>query len=162
MQALLNDCRQIEDLAHRIYRRLAERQEFAGEVRGAFRELAADEREHARQLERALQVPQPEQLGLNRIAWAKIDEALQMARKALAEVEAAPCSEEAALRLAITLEENFVKVHLDNAVHFHDPRLADLFGSLGRSDKEHLEVLRSCLQWWHRRRRNKVQSGSSN
>ncbi len=153
MRALLNNCRQIEEMVNSIYRLLAARPEYSAEVRTTFVRLAADEVDHCRQLDQALQVPELQDLGVTRIAWAKVEEALQQARGLLAEVRSRDCSEEEALQLAVTLEENFVKVHLDNAVHFTDHHLAELFTALGRSDQEHLELLREGLRRWHRNRR---------
>lgn len=154
MRLLLNDCRQVEEVASRIYQYLASVPDFAAEVRTTFQQLATDELEHSRQLEHALQVPEPERLGINRIAWVKVDEALQIARKLLSEVQQKKISEEEALRLAVNLEESFVKIHLDNALHFSDQRFAELFTGLGRSDQDHLTTLRECLRWWQQRKKS--------
>ncbi|AMV70836.1 hypothetical protein JCM30471_26440 [Desulfuromonas carbonis] len=154
MHLLLTDCRQIEEVAGRIYQHLASVPGFAAEVRATFQQLAADEREHSRQLDLALQVPELEKLGVNRIAWVKVDEALQLAQRFLTEVEQQQVSEEKALRLAVDLEKYFIKIHLDNAVHFSNQQLADLFNGLGRSDQQHLNTLRECLTWWHRRNKS--------
>jgi len=153
MRLLLNDCRQVEEVAGRIYQHLASIPGFAAEVRATFQQLAADEVEHSRQLEQALQLPEPGRLGVNRIAWTKVDEALQLARSLLSEVQQKKFSEEEALRLAVNLEEGFVKIHLDNAVHFKSQRFADLFNGLGRSDQDHLTTLRECLRWWQQQKR---------
>ncbi len=154
MRLLLNDCRQVEELAGRIYQHLSSLPGFAAEVRAAFQQLAADELEHSRQLEQALQLAEPERLGINRIAWTRVDEALQTARSLLREVQQNQLSEEAALRLAVNLEESFVKIHLNNAVHFNNQRFAELFTGLGRSDQDHLTTLRECLRWWQQRKKS--------
>jgi len=57
------------------------------------------------------------------------------------------------LGLAISLEENFIKVHLDNAVQITGRQLATLFTTLGRSEKEHFALLRNFLKKWRRQRR---------
>ena len=150
MRALLNNCRQIEDMVSHIYRLLAARPEYSAEVRTLFGRLAADEVDHCLQLDQALQVPDLQRLGVSRIASAKVADALRQAGGLLAAVQARTCSEKEALRLAITLEENFVKVHLDNAVQITDRHLATLFTTLGRSEEEHLALLHECLKGWRR------------
>ena len=148
MRALLNNCRQIEDRVNRIYRLLAARPEYGAEVRTLFGRLAADEVDHCLQLDQALQVPDLQRLGVSRISLAKVEEALRQAGELLAAVQARTCSEEEALRLAMTLEENFIKVHLDNAVQVTDRQLATLFATLGWSEEEHLALLRDFLRKW--------------
>jgi rubrerythrin len=80
MRALLNNCGQIEEMVSRIYRLLAARPEYSAEVRTTFARLATDEVDHCRQLDQALQVPELQRLGVTRIAWAKVEEALLQAR----------------------------------------------------------------------------------
>jgi len=152
VKAVLIDCGRIERLAAEIYQQLANQTGFCNEVRETFARLAEDEREHAAQLEMPLQFPE-EQLGMvKRISWQKVVEGLEKIRQIERDIETYASSEEAALKMAIELENCFIKVHLDNAIHFTEPRIAELFRHLGRGDEAHLETLRQCLGWWHSRR----------
>lgn len=151
MKAVLIDCERIERLAADIYQQLAGQTGFSNEVRETFARLAEDERDHAAQLEMTLQFPE-QQLGMvKRISWEKLAEGLEKIRRIERDIETYARSEEAALKMAIDLENSFVKVHLDNAMHFTEPRVAELFGHLGRGDEAHLDTLRQCLSRWHSR-----------
>jgi len=153
VKAVLIDCGRIERIAAEIYQQLARQTGFSDEIRETFARLAEDEREHAAQLEMPLQFPE-EQLGMvKRISWLKVAESLEKIRQVERDIETYAKSEEAALKMAIDLENSFIKVHLDNAMHFTEPRIAELFRHLGRGDEAHLETLRQCLGWWHSRRK---------
>lgn len=147
---LINDCCRIEKLTGEIYTFLAREGGYREPVRQAFQRLADDERDHARQLESAISTLRPETSAVQRISWVKVDELLVKTQELRDQVRRALPSEEGALRLALELERALVKIHLDQAVHFDDSRVASLFQGLGRSDEEHLATLRSCLEWWHK------------
>lgn len=66
----------------------------------------------------------------------------------LRKVEREALSEEKSLRLAVHMEQAFVKVHINNALYFRNQKLAELFDQLGREDEEHLNTLKECLAWW--------------
>jgi rubrerythrin len=153
MKAILLDCGKIERLAEDIYRQMARQSEFSEKVRATFTQMAEDEREHAAQLDLALQFPE-ESLGMvKRISWEKVAEGLDLINKIYQDIDHYLASEEAALKMAIELENKFVRMHLDNAIHFRVPRIAGLFQQLSCEDESHLETLRACLSWWHSNRR---------
>jgi len=156
MQELLRNCSVIERLAGEIYQQLAAAATDPGRISETFTRLAQDERDHARLIDLALGVPAENLDVVTRIAWLKVDEALQKVRRLHREVGSRSLSEEEALRLAVRMEQDFIKVHLDNALHFFDRRTAVLFEDLARSDEAHLASLRECLEWWHRQRRTSV------
>lgn len=153
MRGFLSDCHQIERLAGEIYQHLADDCDYAPSVRALFQKLAMDEWDHSRQLDLAMQIPSKELNAVSRIAWERVDAALQLAKRMLAEVSGRRFSEEEALRLAVQIEEQFVRVHVDNALHFDDRRVAALFEGLARSDQAHLDTLREGLARWHRERK---------
>ncbi len=152
MRGFLNDCHQIELLACEIYRTLAVGSGYADEVRDLFRRLAADELDHARQIDLALHAPEAWSRSVSRIAGGLIGELLKQVTLMMKDVSLRHLSEEEALRLALELEQKFVKVHLDNAVHFKEPRMAALFQPLSRSDEEHVDTLRIFLSRWQSER----------
>lgn len=82
------------------------------------------------------------------IPEAKISDALANAMFLLRKVEREALSEEKSLRLAVHMEQAFVKVHINNALYFRNQKLAELFDQLGREDEEHLNTLKECLAWW--------------
>jgi len=147
LEPLLKACWQIEEIAAEIYRILASGP-YAEPLRRSFATLARDEREHAAQLEQALRLRIDQPMAQKRIAWERVEEALDLAGQLRGRLTAAPRDVEEALQLAIQLEKNFVKVHLENAVFFEDERVAGLFRGLARGDEEHLQTLTDCLQWW--------------
>lgn len=153
MDGLLNDCYRIEQLAGEIYHRLAIDQGYAPEIRGVFHALGSDERAHARQIDMVRQTAGRELNAIGRIAWESVDVALQQAERMAAELDRRRLDEVEALRLAVEMEQAFVKVHVNNALHFRNPRVAALFEELGSQDQLHLDRLRECLKWWHRERK---------
>lgn len=155
MRGFLRDCCRIEELAGLIYQRLAGESAYAPEVRTLFNRLAGEELDHARQFDLLLQGTAPEIEGGKRISWERVDTALQLAEEMLASLDSRRLEEEEALRLAVRMEQEFIRVHVHNAVHFHNPRLAALFEELGRQDEAHLDRLRQVLTWWHSQRRQR-------
>jgi len=152
MIQLLNDCSSIERLAGEIYSLLSREGSYCERVRATFRQLASDEVEHARQLELAIRGCSRDGSAVKRISWTVVDALLGQVLDWRNQVQKSPPTEEEALRLALELERNLVRIHVDHAIHFDDPRIFKLFQGLGRSDEEHLGTLRNCLEWWHRQK----------
>ena len=148
MQSFLTTCHQIEDLARQIYQTFANNESFADDVRQVFRQLSDDERTHARHLDLVRQASVREMEALPRMTWDKLSEALQVAERMLRVVEREALDEERALRMAIEMENRFVKVHAQNVLHFNNQKLAKLFDTLGSDDQAHLDTLRKCLGDW--------------
>jgi len=153
MRGFLQDCRKIEQLASQIYQRLASDAAYASEVRTTFHKLSNDERAHAHDIDLLMQGLAHEVDAVAKVSWEMVEAAVRRAVRMVETLDSGPLSEEAALRLAVEMEQQFVKVHVNNALHFHNPRLAALFEELGRSDQTHLDALRECLTWWHARRK---------
>lgn len=153
MKAVLLDCEKIERLAAEIYQRLSRQPGFREPVRTTFTRLAEDERAHAIQLALAVQWADPALGMAKRISGQKVAEGLEKIQGLMRELEWHAASEEAALKMAIDLEKSFIRIHLDNAVYFSEPRIAQLFEALGRQDDAHLATLQDCLTWWQSQRR---------
>lgn len=149
MNGILVDCGSIERLAAEIYQRLAAQTTFSETVRKTFARLAADEVEHAAQLDLAQKFPESSAAMVKRISGEKISEALAEIKRISHDLPQYIHSEEDALKMAIDLENSFVRIHLDNAFYFTDTRYSKLFDNLGRGDAAHLESLKECLRWWH-------------
>ncbi len=152
MQSLLSDCRRIEELASTIYQQLANETSYANELRNVFQQLSNDEKSHARHIDLVLQANAKELDAIPAIAGEKIDEAMTLAEDLLHKVGRGTLSEEEALRLAVAMEQNFVKVHVNNAMYFGNRTLAEFFSKLGKEDEAHLDTLRACLNWWRAER----------
>lgn len=157
MRDFLNDCRSIETIASQIYQQLAGDPSYSMEVRSVFRNLCNDERDHARQFDLVLQGADQEVEALSRVAGGQIELALQLAHNMEEMLDQRRLSEEEALRLAVEMEQRFLGIHIHNTMHFDNPRLAELFASLGRYDETHVNQLRECLQWWHAVRKPQLQ-----
>lgn len=148
MYGILADCYQIEIISEKIYRQLAANEAFAPEIRKAFQSLAADEQNHASQIDLLVQAPDRMIDAVTRISGEKVEQVKALAERIMAEVENLAISEEEALKFSVQMEQEFIKIHAHNALHFSDQRLADFFDSLGRADLIHLNRLKDLLRWW--------------
>ncbi|MGK2906806.1 MAG: ferritin family protein [Desulfuromonadales bacterium] len=157
MRGLLVNCQKIEEIASKIYRKLAGESTYANEVRKVFQKLTDDEKSHARNFDVLLQANEKEIDATHTMAWEKVNASLQLAESLLRKVETVKLNEEKALRLAVDMEQQFVKVHVHNALFFRDQKLADLFNKLGSEDEAHLNTLKECLTWWHAERKQIMQ-----
>lgn len=159
MRGFLEGCHRVESLAGEIYQRLAIDSSYAPEVRDVFLKLSNDERAHARQIGMIMQTPEQELKAISNVSWESIDEAVQLAEEMVRTLDQRRLNEEEALRLAVEMEQQFVKVHISNAMHFFNERIAAFFEELSVQDEAHLNILRECLTWWHGER--KQLSGNS-
>jgi rubrerythrin len=160
MYGILSDCYQIEIISEKIYRKLAENESYAPEIRKAFQKLSLDEHNHASQIDLLVQAPDIKIDAVARISGEKVGKVLELAEKILAEVEKKKISEEEALKHSLQMEQEFIKVHAHNALHFDTPRLADFFDDLGRADLVHLNTLQELLQWWNTEKKSGNKSPS--
>jgi rubrerythrin len=148
MQSFLIDCKRVEEIASKIYQLLADNESYASEVRKVFQKMSDDERAHVRHIDLVLQANEKEFVATQMIPEQTLGDALKNAELLLCKVEREDLNEETSLRLAVHLEKEFAKVHINNALFFRNPKLADLFDKLGKEDEEHLNTLKDCLEWW--------------
>ena len=156
MRSFLIDCIRIETLASKTYQLLANNKAYAKEVCKVFQKLSDDELTHARHIDLVLQANEKDIEATPMISGEKISHGVNLAESVLQKVERERLSEEDALRLAVSLEQQFLKVHVNNAVHFHNLKLAELFNKLGSEDEAHLNTLKECLKWWHAERKQQL------
>jgi len=156
MRSFLIDCIRIETLASKTYQLLANNKAYAKEVCKVFQKLSDDEVAHARLIDLVLQANEKDIEATPMISGEKISHGVNLAESVLQKVERERLSEEDALRLAVSLEQQFMKVHVNNAVHFHNLKLAELFNKLGSEDEAHLNTLKECLKWWHAERKQQL------
>jgi rubrerythrin len=156
MRSFLIDCIRIETLASKTYQLLANNKAYAKEVCKVFQKLSDDELAHARLIDLVLQANEKDIEATPMISGEKISHGVNLAESVLQKVERERLSEEDALRLAVSLEQQFLKVHVNNAVHFHNLKLAELFIKLGSEDEAHLNTLKECLKWWHAERKQQL------
>jgi rubrerythrin len=149
MYGILKDCYQIEIMSEKIYRQLAANEAYAPEIRKAFQRLSGDEQNHASQIDLLVQAPDIQIAAATRISGENVAKVLALAENILAEVETKEISEEEALKHSLQMEQEFIKIHAHNALHFDTQRLADFFDNLGRADLAHLNTLKELLQWWN-------------
>ncbi|NOR50150.1 MAG: hypothetical protein GQ530_03845 [Desulfuromonadales bacterium] len=153
MRSFLGDCKRIEELAGRIYQKLAGDETYADEVRTVFQKLSDDEKAHALHIDLVLQADEKELDVTPLISDEKLDAVLTTAEYLLRKVEREELDEETSLRLALHLEQEFTRVHINNALFFNNQKLTELFDKLGKEDEEHLNTLKNCLRWWHAERK---------
>lgn len=156
MRSFLIDCIRIETLASKTYQLLANNKAYAKEVCKVFQKLSDDELAHARLIDLVLQANEKDIEATPMISGEKISHGVNLAESVLQKVERERLSEEDALRIAVSLEQQFLKVHVNNAVHFHNLKLAELFNKLGSEDEAHLNTLKECLKWWHAERKQQL------
>lgn len=156
MRSFLIDCNRIEMLASKIYQHLANEEGYAKEVCKIFQKLSDDERAHARHIDLILQGDEKEVAATPMISGEKTSHGVTLAETTLQKVKSERLNEEEALRLAVNLEQQFLKVHANNALHFHNQKLAELFNKLGSEDEAHLNTLKECLHWWHAERKQQL------
>lgn len=148
MPGFLRDCRKIETLVSQVYQHFAAQSDYPERIRQLFRQLASDEEEHARQFDLALQLPAGTIGSVRRIAGEKVTRGVDMAQTLLQDLQYHRCDVEKALKVALRLEEEFVRIHLDNSVLMSDERISAVFTNLARGDEEHLATLRETIVWW--------------
>jgi rubrerythrin len=153
MRSFLIDCKRVEEIAGEIYQQLADNETYANEVRVVFQKLSDDEKAHARHIDLVIQANENELVVIPLIPEEKLDDALKNAELLLLKVEREELDEETSLRLAVHLEKEFAKVHINNALSFRNPKLVNLFDKLGKEDEEHLNTLKDCLEWWNTERK---------
>ena len=149
MRSFLIDCKRVEEIAGEIYQQLADNETYANEVRVVFQKLSDDEKAHARHIDLVIQANENELVAIPLIPEEELDDALKNAELLLLKVEREELDEETSLRLAVHLEQQFAKVHINNALFFRNQKLAELFNKLGTEDEEHLDTLKDCLKWWN-------------
>jgi rubrerythrin len=153
MRSFLGDCKRIEEIAGKIYQKLAADESYANEVRTVFQKLSDDEKAHVRHIDLVLQANEKELDVTPLISDEKLDAVLTAAEYLLRKVEREKLNEETSLRLAVHLEQEFARVHINNALFFNNQKLTELFDKLGKEDEEHLNTLKDCLTWWHAERK---------
>ncbi|PLX80103.1 MAG: hypothetical protein C0616_09220 [Desulfuromonas sp.] len=145
MYKFLEGCKKIEELASEIYHRLAENDSVSQSLKKVFSQLSSDEKSHARSLDLIFQAAQNDVKHIPLISNESLEKAIELA-ESLAEISSEKIrSEKMAINLAIKMENEFVKVHANNSLHFENVRLAELFQMLGDEDRRHIATLKSCM-----------------
>jgi len=54
------------------------------------------------------------------------------------------------------MEQEFSKVHVQNALSFSNHKLAELFDKLGKEDEQHQKTLRGCIEWCNAERKTEL------
>ena len=149
MYGFLFECKKIEENAHQTYRLLAKNDQYPEKLREVFLSLSDDENGHARAIDLAMQANKEDLDVTPFISWEKITEAKSLSDEFLCKAQRTLVAEEDSLRMAIEMEQVFVKIHIQNALHFNDKNLLELFQALEDEDQKHIETLKDCLKWWH-------------
>ena len=149
MRSFLIDCRRVEEIASKIYQQLASDKSYDDEVRKTFQKLSDDEKTHVRHIDLVLQANENEIVATQMIPEEKLNDPLRNAEFLSRKVEQEELDEETSLRLAVHLEQEFAKVHINNALFFRNQKLTELFEQLGKEDEEHMATLKACLKWWN-------------
>jgi len=149
MYQYLMDCRKVEEITARIYQLFAVNRIFTAEMRAVFQQLSHDETAHARQLDLVIQAHPREVPVVARIARDKLNEVLALASGYEEQAKHAQLQEEDALRMAVKMEREFIKVHVQNVLTFRNQKLEKLFGELAQGDQQHIDRLNACVTAWN-------------
>lgn len=149
MYRYLMDCRKIEEITARIYQRFAANRIFSVEVRAVFQQLSQEETAHARHLDLVIQSDRREVPVVARIARDKLNEVLGLAVGFEEQAKHGQLQEEDALRMAVNIEREFIKVHVQNVLAFCNPELEKLFADLAQGDQHHIDTLNACVTAWN-------------
>jgi len=153
MQGFLSDCHQIEVLAGKTYQLFAVNRSYPREVRDVFQRLSSDEFSHAQHIDLLRQTSLSELDVLARISQEKIRLTRMHAEQFFYLADKGGIDEEKAMQMAVEMEEQFVKVHVQNSLQFSNPQLTELFAKLKSEDQDHIDALNGCLRWWRRQMR---------
>jgi len=156
----LRHCREIEDLASKIYLKFSQNPAYAQEVREVFQKLSADERGHARHIDLVLQASNQEVDALPRVSGERLKGVKNRADELYRIACRNEMDEEKALQMAVQIEQEFMEVHIQNVLQFYNPKLAELFDKLNAEDQRHIDTLNKCLREWRSRVENKKSPGS--
>lgn len=146
MKNYLDGCQRIEQAMAAVYRKLAGVESYSDKLRIIFAQMARDEDDHARQLERAKSVPEEVFTRNKRFDQRKLDELLHQAQLLLRLAAEPDPSESLMLETAKDLEMEFIKIHLRNAVSLRDESVGEMFREMAREDQEHFETLDSYYE----------------
>ena len=145
MRIFLEECYTIEKLAARIYLQFAGRTHYPESIRQIFLEIAEDEMEHARIIDKVIQAPGYGLVTTPGLSDEKIDEELQLAKALLFSAEHSELSACDALQLALESEAKLVEVHANQASIPGSPTLTAFFTALFQCERAHVDTLRACL-----------------
>jgi len=146
MYEYLSDCREIEDLASKIYLELAAHNNLSVDLRKVFQKLSSDEGRHARNIDLVLQASLKEMEPMPRVSWEKIQSVKNLAGDFFVQASGTELNEEKALRMAVQMEQEFIKVHVQNSLYLNNLPLMSLFETLNAEDQSHIELLNQCLK----------------
>jgi len=146
MKIFLEECCTIEKLAARIYRQFAERTHYPENIRQIFLEIAEDEMERARIIDKLIQAPGYGLVTTPGLPDQKVDEKLQLAKALLFNAEHSELSACDALQLALESEARLVEVHANQALIPGSPTLTAFFSALFQCERAHVDTLRACLE----------------
>lgn len=138
---LLQICLEVEETLGKIYLRFAEHGPGDETLRNLWRQLAAEEEQHAMQIRLLLRLRSD---GLVRGAKLPLATATAMrdyAKKALNEISEKPINESTALQLARRMEKDFGQVHASAAMDFMHEQTRSMFAALAHADQDHEQLL---------------------
>lgn len=156
----LSDCRQIEEITGKTYQLLAMNRSYAPEVRKVFQRLSNDEQAHAKHLDLVHQTPSNQLDVQTKVSSERVQHAKMLAEQLFYLADKGGLKEERALEMAVQMEQEFVKVHVHNSLHFYNKDVAKLFDKLRIEDQDHIDVLNDCLKWWRRQQKSKKPDGA--
>jgi len=145
MLEVLNLCIQVEETIGRVYRWLAANAEDNPELRRIWAKMAMDEDGHADNLRFARRMNPLEHIAKTRIDRADVKLLLDKATRFHQLVQDGGWTEDAALKMACELEQNFQQVHIQMAAEFTNGQMREMFNNLGKGDREHLAELEGYL-----------------
>lgn len=142
---LFESCALLEEKVAELYHLFAELYSDIPELTALWNKTAEEEENHMRQFELAARIARSAALS-HTIDPALVGQALDMVTRVIDKVRQTPPGWQAALRLAIDLEDKLGRFHMDSAAVYVDDSINSLFKSMMTCDEQHVQALRSYLE----------------
>lgn len=142
MLRFLNVCAEVEESVCNVYTLMSEQALTDAALKLFWSKMAADEASHATQIRFAMRLPAVHTFKEATLPMDRVSQLLADVRALEIKLQHSVIPETQALQLALTLEEDFLSVHIDSAVVFKDETMRKMLNSLGCADKDHVEKLR--------------------
>lgn len=140
MRKLLTRCAEIEKLAFQSYTALSHH-DYPPALVEIWKDMARDEEAHQRQIEFSMRLLGEKTISGVQISEIQVEAMYSDALSFYSLVKEKKVAEESVITLAIDMENRLSQAHILLSAKFSDPKLAEMFTFLARSDQTHMEGL---------------------
>ena len=138
---VLELCRDIELKVSVLYEYFADVHSNDPEMAAIWLKTAAEEGNHAKQFDLAIKLVKQDALGSVNLSINEVKKYFTLVEQIYEKAKLEPPSALEALKIAITTENLFMKLHMTSVAAFTDFSYQQLFSAMMTNDKEHIETL---------------------